>query len=275
MGKLKVWGKHFKRGRQEDAHEFLRYFMDAMQKACLGGQDKTLDAATKQTTLVHQTFGGFLRSQVKCSECQYESNTFDGLLDVSLEIKHANSVDKALANFTKREVLDGQNKYQCARCQRKVVAHKRFSVHTPPPVLSLHLKRFDFTYRHGAKITRHVEFDEHLDLAPYMSQATVPVKYRLFGVLVHSGHTVHSGHYYSFAKGPNGLWYNMDDELVTQVSLRNVLRQNAYMLFYHRVMPTLHPQKPLPSGAQQPQTKVCLVHDCACHAAPVSIVDRL
>jgi len=29
--KLKAWGKHFKRGRQEDAHEFLRYFVDAMQ----------------------------------------------------------------------------------------------------------------------------------------------------------------------------------------------------------------------------------------------------
>ena len=31
VNKLKVWGKHFKKGRQEDAHEFLRYFVDAMQ----------------------------------------------------------------------------------------------------------------------------------------------------------------------------------------------------------------------------------------------------
>ena len=59
-----------------------------------------------------------------------------------------------------------------------MVAHKRFTVHEPPPVLSVHFKRFDFTYRHGAKITRHVEFDETLDLAPYMSDSSKPVLYK-------------------------------------------------------------------------------------------------
>lgn len=29
--------KHFRYGSQEDAHEFLRYTVDAMQKACLPG----------------------------------------------------------------------------------------------------------------------------------------------------------------------------------------------------------------------------------------------
>lgn len=33
----KVWAKHFRKGRQEDAHEFLRYFIDGMQRACLAG----------------------------------------------------------------------------------------------------------------------------------------------------------------------------------------------------------------------------------------------
>ena len=30
-------GKHFRLGSQEDAHEFLRYFVDSMQKSCLEG----------------------------------------------------------------------------------------------------------------------------------------------------------------------------------------------------------------------------------------------
>lgn len=29
--------KHFRYGSQEDAHEFLRYTVDAMQKSCLPG----------------------------------------------------------------------------------------------------------------------------------------------------------------------------------------------------------------------------------------------
>ena len=32
-----VVAKHFRPGRQEDAHEFLRYFVEALQKACLHG----------------------------------------------------------------------------------------------------------------------------------------------------------------------------------------------------------------------------------------------
>jgi ubiquitin carboxyl-terminal hydrolase 36/42 len=51
-----------------------------------------------------------------------------------------------------------------------------------------------------------------------MSDSKGPsVKYQLYGVLVHSGPSVHSGHYYCYVKGPNGLWHRMDDDLVTQV----------------------------------------------------------
>uniref|UniRef100_A0A493TM17 USP domain-containing protein n=1 Tax=Anas platyrhynchos platyrhynchos TaxID=8840 RepID=A0A493TM17_ANAPP len=37
---LRRIGKHFRFGSQEDAHEFLRYTVDAMQKACLNGSTK-------------------------------------------------------------------------------------------------------------------------------------------------------------------------------------------------------------------------------------------
>ena len=41
--------------------------------------------------------------------------------------------------------------------------------------------------------------------------------YELYGVLVHAGHSVHSGHYYCFVRGPNGIWHHMDDTRVSQV----------------------------------------------------------
>uniref|UniRef100_A0A8C2JCJ8 USP domain-containing protein n=1 Tax=Cyprinus carpio TaxID=7962 RepID=A0A8C2JCJ8_CYPCA len=37
---LKKIARHFRFGSQEDAHEFLRYTIDAMQKACLNGYPK-------------------------------------------------------------------------------------------------------------------------------------------------------------------------------------------------------------------------------------------
>ena len=55
--------KHFRQGRQEDAHEFLRYFVDGLQKSCLHGYPPKLDPHSKATTAVHQILGGYHRSQ--------------------------------------------------------------------------------------------------------------------------------------------------------------------------------------------------------------------
>ncbi len=49
--------------------------------------------------------------------------------------------------------------------------------------------------------------------------------YDLFGVLVHLGHSVHSGHYYCFVRSPNGMWHKCDDTSVGQTSERTVLAQ--------------------------------------------------
>src|SRR5438128_896067 len=74
---------------------------------------RNLDARIKETTAIHQIFGGYLQSQVKCSRCRHESNTFDPMLDISLDIKNADSVERAFANFIKTETLTKANRYKC------------------------------------------------------------------------------------------------------------------------------------------------------------------
>jgi ubiquitin carboxyl-terminal hydrolase 36/42 len=110
---LRVIGKHFRQGRQEDAHEFLRYFVDGLQKGSLQGLPVQLDPHSKATTVVHQVFGGYHCSAVKCSECQKTSETFDPLLDLSLDIKTCGNLKQALNRFTKPDALDGENQYAC------------------------------------------------------------------------------------------------------------------------------------------------------------------
>jgi ubiquitin carboxyl-terminal hydrolase 36/42 len=39
LGNLGKFAKGLRRGRQEDAHEFLRYSIDAFQRAALAGTD--------------------------------------------------------------------------------------------------------------------------------------------------------------------------------------------------------------------------------------------
>ncbi|XP_076122068.1 ubiquitin carboxyl-terminal hydrolase 36 [Alosa pseudoharengus] len=230
---LKKIARHFRFGSQEDAHEFLRYTIDAMQKACLNGYPK-LDRQTQATTLVHQIFGGYLRSRVKCSICKSVSDTYDPYLDIAVEIRQAANIVRALELFVKPDVLSGENAYMCAKCKKKVPATKRFTIHRTSNVLTLSLKRFaNFS---GGKITKDVGYPEFLNIRPYMSQSTGdPVMYGLYAVLVHSGYSCHAGHYYCYVKASNGQWYQMNDSMVHSSNIKVVLNQQAYVLFYLRI----------------------------------------
>ncbi|XP_077022253.1 ubiquitin carboxyl-terminal hydrolase 36 isoform X2 [Tamandua tetradactyla] len=230
---LKKIARHFRFGNQEDAHEFLRYTIDAMQKACLSGCAK-LDRQTQATTLVHQIFGGYLRSRVKCSVCKSVSDTYDPYLDIALEIRQAANIVRALEIFVKPDVLSGENAYMCAKCKKKVPASKRFTIHRTSNILTLSLKRFaNFS---GGKITKDVGYPEFLNIRPYMSQSSgEAVMYGLYAVLVHSGYSCHAGHYYCYVKASNGQWYQMNDSLVHCSNVKVVLNQQAYLLFYLRI----------------------------------------
>ena len=74
---------------------------------------KAVDPRSLETTLVHHIFGGYLRSQVVCTQCHRASNTYDEFLDVSVVIAKVNSLERALADFVQPERLDGDNRYNC------------------------------------------------------------------------------------------------------------------------------------------------------------------
>ncbi|KAF9417465.1 hypothetical protein BGZ94_009963 [Podila epigama] len=231
VGRLRNIGKQFRIGRQEDSHEFARYLIDALQKSCLEGYDSKLDNRIKETTLIHQIFGGYFQSQVKCMKCGYESNTYETYLDVSLDIKGVDSVQSAFHDYIKPEILTKSNQYKCDKCKVLVNARKQMTIYDAPKILSVHLKRFTYT---GQKINRHVKFDTRLELNSVMStnKKHPELNYGLYAVLVHAGGSCHSGHYYCFVKSSNGSWYSMNDSHVSPVSLQTVLSQSAYMLFY-------------------------------------------
>ncbi|KAI0053675.1 cysteine proteinase [Auriscalpium vulgare] len=228
--KLHLIAKHMRRGRQEDSHEFLRYAIDAFQKSCLAGQPAKLDPKLAETTWVHKIFGGKLRSRVTCTECHHPSDTFDNILDLSIDIYGANSVKEALRRFTAVDYLKGADKYKCEKCTRRVVAEKQFTVHDAPVILTVHLKRFSPL---GRKIGHAIRYDEHLSLANVMSDGQYGPSYSLYGVISHAGGGPNSGHYYAHVKRADGQWLEMNDESVSRSGIPVNLK-NAYILFYMR-----------------------------------------
>ena len=50
---------------------------------------------------------------VKCLDCTKMSDTFDPLLDISVDIKTSQTLLKALHHYIKPDLLDGDNSYAC------------------------------------------------------------------------------------------------------------------------------------------------------------------
>ncbi|ETO35095.1 hypothetical protein RFI_01980 [Reticulomyxa filosa] len=248
---------------------------------CKKKKKRIKDVRTQETSIVHKVWGGYLRSQVKCDHCGKESNTYDSILDLSLEIK-GTSVMTALKHFTAKELLHGNNRYRCGKCRSLQKATKQLSIFEPPNVLVLHLKRFAYQQRHslgrgyglfgfGGKINKHIAFEQELDITSFMSYSTCPkVSYRLIGVVVHHGHTANSGHYIAYIHSMDDRWYCMDDSRVIPVNLQTVLAQNAYLLFYLRNEPKIPYQSPLLSSRTESIDMTDIQWDVKVHKQPVS-----
>ncbi|XP_006991849.3 ubiquitin carboxyl-terminal hydrolase 17-like protein B [Peromyscus maniculatus bairdii] len=222
----------FHKDKQEDAHEFLMFTLNAMHESCLRGS-KHSEGPSEDSSLIHEIFGGSCRSQIKCLSCQGTSDSVNPFLDISLDINAAQSVNEALENFVKPEELCGENAYHCDHCQEKMPASKTLTIETASKVVLLVLNRFsDFT---GGKVNRHVSYPESLDLRPYMSQPEGgPLVYALYAVMVHAGMTCHCGHYFCYVRAGSGKWYKMDDSKVERWDVTSVLSEPAYVLFYVR-----------------------------------------
>lgn len=242
---LRIFAEHFRLGRQEDAHEFLRYVIDACHNTCLRlkklRRKGNNDNGPSTTSVVKDIFGGALQSQVKCLSCGAESNKTDDIMDISLDVLHFNSLKQALQNFFQPEVLDGNNKYKCDNCKKLVSARKQMSILQAPNVLVIQLKRFEGLY--GGKIDKLIAFEEVLVLSSYMNKASQDShpEYNLFATIVHSGYSPESGHYYAYIKDAMGRWYCCNDSYVSLSTLQGVLSEKVYILFFSRTNARISP----------------------------------
>ncbi|KAA8528348.1 hypothetical protein F0562_035703 [Nyssa sinensis] len=240
LSQIQKTGSPLGNGKEEDAHEFLRYAIDTMQSICLKEAGvKASGTLEEETTLIGLTFGGYLRSKIKCTKCGSKSEQHERMMDLTVEIGgDIGTLEEALKQFTRTEILDGENKYQCSRCKSYERAKKKLTVSETPNILTIALKRFQ-SGKFG-KLNKAIRFPEILDLAPYVSGTSdkSPI-YRLYGVVVHldNMNAAFSGHYVCYVRNIQNKWFKIDDSTVKAVELERVLTKGAYMLLYARCSP--------------------------------------
>jgi len=82
-------------GRQEDAHEFLIYLLNAMEKSSMEFNELNELKSNRfvkehrlsnlnNNNLIQKVYGGIYKSSVICLQCLRPSNTFEKFLDAGL-----------------------------------------------------------------------------------------------------------------------------------------------------------------------------------------------
>ncbi|KAF7809352.1 ubiquitin carboxyl-terminal hydrolase 17 [Senna tora] len=238
LSKIHKIGSRLGHGREEDAHEFLRCAVDTMQSICLKEAGVSSPLA-EETTLIGYTFGGYLRSKIKCLRCLGKSERYERMMDLTVEIDgDIGTLEDALGQFTAPEILEKDNKYNCSRCKSYEKARKKLTVLEAPNILTIVLKRFQSG--NFEKLNKSVQFPEVLNMTPYMSgtKDKSPL-YSLYAVVVHLDivNAAYLGHYICYVKNVQGEWFRIDDSMVEPVKLPRVLSERAYMLLYARLSP--------------------------------------
>ena len=259
---ISMWAhaEHLAGYAQQDAHELYMSLLDGLHHYTRSPPDPSNPPAPNSlcTCVVHTIFGGQLRSDVQCGQCQTVSTAIDPMFDISVDLSTAaagSTLVECLRRFTQTENLWKHDQFHCRRCQQYSEATKQLSFHALPLVLSLHFKRFERTNaKQSTKIDTYIAFPlTALDLAPYLHQslptplspsikgqqadamaqakrAQNPCLYDLQSVVVHKGN-LENGHYICYFRHGQ-QWYKNDDKIIVKASEEEVSACNAYILYY-------------------------------------------
>ena len=203
------WG-HYDSFTQHDVQELYRILCDRVE-------DKM--KSTQVDNTVKELFEGKVRSFIRCVNVDFTSSRDESFYDLQLDVKGCKTIDDSFKKYIQVEMLQGENQYE-AEGYGKQDAEKGLHFLTFPPVLNVHLKRFEYDPARDGMVKVHdrFEFPQRLDLTQYCKDPGDETNvYQLHSVLVHSG-DVHGGHYYVYIRPPGTQdWFKFDDDRILKI----------------------------------------------------------
>lgn len=233
---------HMRGGHQEDAEEFLGFYLDTLEEELLsitaslqsknandpgyserqqngsaaedgpwlevGKKNRTAVTRTVNTTEspITRIFGGKFRSTLRVPH-QKDSIIFEDWRSLRLDIQRdqVHTLKDALSCISTPQSVQVTS---VTKPGAVLDAKQIVQIETLPPILVLHLKRFLYDANAGgtAKVGKQVLFDAELEVG---SDVMAPgrkiqtTRYKLFGVLYHHGTSASGGHYTLDVLHPN------------------------------------------------------------------------
>lgn len=208
----------------EDANGWME--VGPKQKAAVTRSSGTIITSSPVTKI----FGGNLRSELRVPGLK-DSVTLEPYQPLQLDIgaSNVNNIIDALKGLTRPEALHGDFKSPKGP---NVAATKQVFIETVPPVLILHLKRFQYDNAGGTqKIWKKVGYPLELEMPKEVfprqkrsvyAHGGLP-KYRLIAVVYHHGKNASGGHYTVDVRRQDGReWVRLDDTVIRRVKSEDV-----------------------------------------------------
>ncbi|KAH0541871.1 hypothetical protein FGG08_003676 [Glutinoglossum americanum] len=180
---------------------------------------------------ITKIFGGKLLSELRVPGLK-SSVTLEPYQPLQLDIQspQVNNITDALKNLTRSEILHGD--FNSPRGPG-TTAMKQVFIETLPPVLILHLKRFQYNNTGGTqKIWKKVGYPLELEIPKeafpprkrgLSAQGRLP-KYQLIGVVYHHGKNASGGHYTVDVRRQDGReWIRLDDTSIRRVRSEDIV----------------------------------------------------
>ncbi|KAL2132883.1 hypothetical protein VTI74DRAFT_3197 [Chaetomium olivicolor] len=268
-----------RRGHQQDAQEFLGFLLEGLHDECAhvmravpastastapssslpsptsstpDAADDWLEVGPRQRSAVtrssghsatlspiNKIFGGQLRSELRVPGNK-NSVTLEPYQPLQLDIgsPEIRNIIDALKGLTRPEVIHGDFNSPHGKDVR---ATKQVFIESVPPVLILHLKRFQFdaegyggTVKIWKKVGYPLEFEFPREVLSRQKRNSILAensgapRYRLIGVVYHHGKNASGGHYTVDVRRQDGReWIRIDDTVIRRVRDEDVAEGGA------------------------------------------------
>lgn len=255
----------FQNYHQHDWSEFAKVFLDQLEVEFKKDQKENF---------IDNFFTGRLIQQIKWNTWESVSQTKQNYVDISLnlnlkeELMTDNNdipsvIDLLYNHFLPEKLwIENDNEYFWANWDSKVESAwltQKLSSDLPPVIMvtlnrsyydkttaSFKKKKDPIALSYSISIKKEFIYDEsgseEIKVAETELTEDQEINYDLYAVIIHSGTSTHSGHYYTIAKDnindtEKPVWRSYNDSIVTEVESEFIPSKmkydTPYILFYH------------------------------------------
>ncbi|THH17534.1 hypothetical protein EW146_g3292 [Bondarzewia mesenterica] len=224
---------------QQDAQEFSKLFMSHLDTEFQKQSDPALKNLLSNQVRIHFPgspssaciqlgcfdfqFQGIQVYTTLCQACGNRSERESDFLEIEVNLENNATLESRIEAVLQPEILSGDNKYHCPRCETLEDATRQVILRKLPPILHFSLLRFVFDIstlerkksKHNISFPRVLDMNRFLENPPADKDENV---YDLKGVLLHRGPSAYHGHYEALVFDvTNDSWFQFNDEVVTKM----------------------------------------------------------